>query len=339
MAGVPHMSFPTPGMGHEDWVCAHVGLPKTATSFLQKRYFPLLPCGYGSTERPYRWPSAFDWVYQLNELWLIDVLQNKEKLSRTQREKEFMARAATKLDDWAARADRQRGQWEGKTLLSSEGLSGFSLPTARVMANLLLGAGVRKIIFICRRQADWSISLWRQMVLKDDRFGRFVSFDYLFGNDGDISKLNLVDMDWAEYALLYQRLFGIENVLVLPYELLTKDPSAFYSKIEGFLGLSPLGREISSVRENPSVSSNIYRGWRIDGFPLIRRFPWLRIRAHRYLSPPIARFPGIAKRIFEFHDGFVMTDRRRAAIMTHFEESNRRLAQLTGLPLENYDYF
>ena len=58
--------------------------------------------------------------------------------------------------------------------------------------------------------------------------------------------------DYDAVVSLYERTFGEEAVIVLPYELMRDDPSAFVAALEGRLGVEPQGIPLPSL--NPSLS-------------------------------------------------------------------------------------
>jgi len=59
-------------------------------------------------------------------------------------------------------------------------------------------------------------------------------------------------LDYDEAIALYEQAFGAENVIVLPFELLRDDPSAFLSALSKRLGLTTPVDEIEHL--NPSLS-------------------------------------------------------------------------------------
>lgn len=58
--------------------------------------------------------------------------------------------------------------------------------------------------------------------------------------------------DYDSVVSLYERTFGEEAVIVLPYELMREDPSAFVAVLEGRLGLESQGISLPAL--NPSLS-------------------------------------------------------------------------------------
>jgi hypothetical protein len=316
----------------------HVGLPKTGTTFLQKRWFPRLAgFDYFSTEPPYRWPGQLSWLYQLNtegfRRGCVPAARGKHTGA------EALAQVAEKnYALWIAQGKSFLAQLERPAIFSSEGLAGHSLAVNKLHARLIKDIfGQAKIIFVFRRQAEWLHSLWRQLVLVEDRFSRYLGPSQLIETSNGGAAL--IDMDWCAFVETYDTLFGEENVLALPYEQMQADPRAFVGEIAQFIG-SSLDDDVDfGSRENVFEGEMKYVGWNIDdwlnsetGYRIRRT---LR-RAGLFARVERSRFAGwLLREIAPAPFGADLKSR----IMGEYAGNNRALGKRLGKDLAAYGYY
>lgn len=206
----------------------HVGLPKTATTFLQNKVFPhaqfkeYLTSNKGNLRQ-------FDWVYECNLPFLPLRMDRKKK--RTRFKSKFQ-----KILDTVTHAN-----FEGSLILSSEGFAGASYDpllnsdlSAKILAQQLPNA---KILIVLRRQAEYCVSIWRQLVFKENRFREWIDFNKLYGLEGSCAIVPVKYLRWDRLVQIYHENFGRDNVLVLPYEQMHLDPQGYISKLSEFLTL------------------------------------------------------------------------------------------------------
>jgi len=311
---------------------AHVGLGKTASTFLQKRVFSEMDMMLYSTDPSSHWPEELNWLRSINRVWMEDFYTKQSFWSRNEREAYFFSEVAAARASWVLSGEGLIAKTEGPLLLSAEGLCGFSIPVARHIAALLRDMGMEKIIFVFRCQADWSISLWKQLILAEDRFARNVSFEDLFGNMSSDSETAAIDMDWMGYLRCYEEIFGPENVLAIPYELLVHEASVFIERISKFMGVEPKSLSDFSKRENLSQQDSFYLAWNMGGDRFLSGCYRLRKLLHNK-----------KKGVFSF--GFkkvpvtILNSELRSNISQRFESSNKELSKQTGYDLQSYGYF
>ncbi|GEM_PF-4255781 len=311
---------------------AHVGLGKTASTFLQKRFFSEIDMPVFSTDPSSHWPEELNWLRSINRVWMKDFYTERLFWSRKEREAYFCAQVDQARESWVLSGKEFVEKSGGALLLSAEGLCGFSIPVAKYIGNLLHDIGIEKIIFVFRGQADWSISLWRQLILAEDRFARYVSFEDLFGNMSSDGKCAPLDMDWMGYLNSYREIFGAQNVLAVPYERLVHEAPMFFEEVSRFMGVKSKRLPDFSQRENLSQEDNFYLAWKMGGDSrLLRAYP-LRMLLHNkkrsFLSLCFKKEP-----ITNFNHDF------RIKIMQHFRDSNQELSNQTGYNLASYGYF
>ncbi len=225
-------------------VIVHVGLHKTATTFLQASFFPKL--------------NGVNFVHATHVL--------PERPNPIQRfVRELLFRNPARLD---ARAHREAieayvGAQPGHTVISSEALFGWPfenhvnfLPNTDLLAQVLPGA---KIWLVLRRQDTWLESAYSQ-VLKQGlsttpqafanyRDGAFGDFNWNIYNGPN---LDVRDLDWAPYVQHYQRRFSA-GVLVQPFEAFVDDAGSFLRRFCAFAGVEPFVPE-ASQRVNVAYS-------------------------------------------------------------------------------------
>lgn len=128
---------------------------------------------------------------------------------------------------------------------------------------------------------------------------------------------------------------GEENVLLLPYELLTVDPARFMREMLRFLGSNMAADELVDAGSSGG-SANVRRAgaqtWRLrPGRPSIT------VRPER-----LRKALGAGRRMpiwFNRNDASItMTAELSDEILRVYDESNGRLAEATGLPLDDLGY-
>ncbi len=132
--------------------------------------------------------------------------------------------------------------------------------------------------------------------------------------------------------------FGRENVAVLPFELLKEEPDSFFRLMATFLDVDYTGTTVTRLNTRRGE-----RGWQSRDYSLLagirraRRQRNARIRLPRWLRTGIVRlFGAIPLRKAET---ITMTERQEKIITETFRESNRRLADLTGIDLSRWEYY
>jgi hypothetical protein len=230
----------------------HIGLPKTGTTFLQERFFPRLGIPFYSTHRRVL-PQSLSWVYRVNGRWI------DPRLPRD-------ARRAM-LAEIASREVKPAPELlNGPALVSAEGLCGVShdpLLNSSAIARALASAHPNARVVICvRGHADWCESVYRQLVLREDRFGAFVPFDRCFSAGQRIDAITHVrDLRWSDLCRAWQSAFGKDHVLILRYEWLRDDPPRFLGRLARFILGSERTPSLPAMdRVNETASVSEYRG-------------------------------------------------------------------------------
>jgi len=323
-------------------IVAHVGLPKTASTFLQKHFFPQFPkvgFDYYSTEKNFDWPNELDWIFEVNKIWWPDLLTESYVMDYQQREQLFICRVEKLSTPWLKQAKQLRNRLNPHTIISAEGFCGKALPTAELSATILHEMGVEKLIYIYRNQADWSMSAWRQMILREDVFARYLPYHDLFIKESDLYCSNPIDMNWVKYVEMYQKVFGKDNVLAIPYEMMKESSDDFLKHILKFMNIAEMKFNFCSTVENPSYEGDHYTGWKLDQNSFFLKFPRIRARVHKHLTPWVVNVALLNKLLLKIYKVPPVSQELKSDIKRQFKESNQNLAELSGFDLEKYGYF
>jgi len=209
-------------------VYVHVGLPKTATTFLQKNIFSKYDgVSYCSTR--YGAHHMFGETLALESTLMfagVPFWNIEQTKGRVQKEVQRVP--------------------NGKILISREGFAGGAADNFRStsgFAYLLREVFVEpRVIFVFRKQEDWLISVFRQAVRAGINQSAEDFYNFRGGNfEPPLSPapigLDVLNLDWCNFIRFYNRLFGEANVLALPFELFQQNPMTFVDKISVFLGV------------------------------------------------------------------------------------------------------
>ena len=302
-------------------VLVHLGLHKTATTWLQNTIF---------ADREWGFATPWSRAEVLERFVLVDAMRFEAAATRGEME-----------------PGRRRAEDEGcVAVLSHERLSGNPHSGGydrREIAERLAGAWPEaRVLIVIREQRDMIRSVYRQYL----REGGALSLRrYLSPPRQGAARAPAFDPAFFEYDVLityYQRSFGPERVLVMPYESLSEDPHAFVSAIARFAGAEGEG-SIRFERENVALSDVALLVKR----PLNRLFVRDRINPTGMFSSP--RFHAGLTRVLELGERAVPRSLHHARsqawekeieerIGTFYAESNRRTGSLTGLDLEAFGY-
>lgn len=262
----------------------HVGLGKCGSTFLQRHFFPNIP-GYEfvSTYSGTEFPKELNFIYEINKDFDSLDKNNNRALGR-------IGFKGSKLDNWKKLVDSYLNKKNSPILLSSEGLCGISYSPSRnnydlgLLLKVLFGKS--KIIFVYRKHADYLESLYRQLVFKEQRFGRYLDFSDFFSVEPTLEALSTPrDLDWSRCVRNYQDIFGKENVLAIPYELMKTDLPRFVKELEEFISTTPrLNDEFWKTHENKSPSKAFLREKGILRRSRVREFSGLNLETRNAID-------------------------------------------------------
>ncbi len=308
-------------------VLVHVGLHKTATTFLQESFFGAL--------------KNATFVHAPHRLG-----PNPNPIQRFVAE--LLFRNAATLDVPAHRkaieafVDAQ----PGLTIVSSEALFGWPFENhvnfrtnADLLAEVMPGA---KIWLVLRRQDTWLESAYSQVLKQGLSTSASRFTNYADGAFGDFNwniyrgpNLDVRDLDWGPYVRHYQRRFGAANVHVQPFEAFVADPAGFLGSFCEFAGV-PLHVPPSRERVNAAYSPlSAWTARALNTIPLA-----VKMSLKRWVSPqmhPAALLnrtldPWLRRR------SIMPAAIKEAALELH-RPANEALAGLINAELGRYGYF
>lgn len=216
-----------------------------------------------------------------------------------------------------------------------------------------------KVILTPRRQDTWIESYYRG-VLKSTLT---VSLENFVSPDTTLAErpaCDLTTLDWSVYIANYFKIFGRENVLVIPHEMLLLDTSEALDRLYHFMGSPPYKPDVFR-RVNRGYSSRACRIARAMnryvhgpqnplGFIPNRPF-FSAIMTRRSRSVFWRLLAGVSRRIslnwfltnvvdayFRGSDELLSED-ERASILEKFQSSNRAYAELIEEDLGRYGYY
>lgn len=209
----------------------HIGLPKCASTFLQKEIFPnIKDVDIYVNSFTERLPKYMDFIYRLSINYDSLKDQNREEC-QLKNEEILQASAGTFRVETS----------EKKHLISSEGLVGSVLNPALCASQLsnYLGRTVpnSRILIVIRNQKDWMQSIYKQMFVMRNVGLNAPEFNVIYGSDSSKAFIKYRELDWSLITSTYSREFGDNNVFVIPYELLRQDPNMFLKILSDWAGV------------------------------------------------------------------------------------------------------
>jgi hypothetical protein len=299
----------------------HVGLHKTGTTWLQDRVFVNNKLGFDSPWGPMASPAVAEFM-------LVDPLS-------------FDAKATLTRLGPDVNASREKGYIP---VLSHEGLSSrpvrgtYYAPT--VAGRLHEVFPNARIVIGIREQKGMILSLYRQFV----RNGGVYSLKQFIGTGNEpagwspLCRLEFFHYD--RFVRCYQDLFGQDNVLVQPLELLRDDEPRYLRRLLDFAGSTGSPEDLGKA----GVSNAGWGGQTLEIFRFFSRFavrnplgpkqPWSVRNAQRICYKLDKIIPKSRHAKIEKSWKAYIKDRAQS----RYDESNAELARLTGLDLASMGY-
>ncbi len=300
----------------------HVGYPKCASTFLGKNIFPNL---------------------NVNFIRMRDQHKSREITEYCKKNGFDPSVLSTWLDQYKKKS-------LNTTILSFSGFSGDAHGTIKdidpfiIANNLKLTFPNAKILIIIRNQLSYITSLYAfRVTLKGLETRSFENFLAQEGERGLFDKL--------EYHNLighYINLFGNNNVLVLPVELLSKDSHRFIEKIGEFSCLDINPKEILNTSMSRPTSNRSTKNQNIINFMRIinRAFRFI-ISKQKYISVNIGdKYYKTKEKIVPLIDSFWSDNKQDIRIPQEIEKqliekykiSNLHLQSMIDVDLSTYGY-
>ncbi len=305
----------------------HIGFHKSASTYLQEYLFPRL---------------------QVNYVFLAG--HKREMLNMVQSPTDFNAQV---LKDWIREdVGRRYENPHPLTVVSHEELSGGphgydDVNPFLVASNLKKAFPSGKVIIIIRNQFGYLLSLYTfRVAIKGYETRNLERFLTEEGAKGLFEKL-----EYDRIVERYLSLFGRENVLVLPIELLRNDSQGFNDAVTDFLGVPPIAADaVRPVNESTKLLA-VLQFWRpinycFGSFLGLLRFlhiqpeeeypyQWLRYKYYGVKRRTTARL----NRLFETSSRIdISSYTGYKALEARYAASNARLQESIGVNLKECGY-
>lgn len=249
----------------------HIGFPKAGSTTLQQQVFPFLK------NSEYKGPNA-----DKGE-GVSDFYTEMFKRDTLHFDAETVVSNLDKITDNS----------DGSFFFSYEAAIGtvYSYPDVKVKAQRLhqIFGDDLKIILIIREQTAILKSQYRDHPFdpKDIRSGKPVSFEKWYELTNKMRYFRFTDLLFYDRLInIYDDLFGRENVLVLPLELMVQNPESYAEKMGQFLGEDP-----KNIHENlgKKPANTGYSGGTNQIRKMSRYFPQL-VGLSKALPAPLREF-------------------------------------------------
>ena len=335
----------------EKRIIVHVGLPKTASTFLQRELFPYLKdVHYLDRSRASELRDVHRLVQQASRRLFADAASDVSDLHRE---------AARRL----ARVDEPAVLISNETFAGDVGIGFLDCGSMAQAIQTLFPQG--RIFCVLRRQDSFLESLYKHAVAKG-----YASSIELFVNLGAPARtpvkspeakiytdhnIDYRHVDLARLATILVETFGRDRCLFLPYEMLRDQPDAFVGRFLQFAATTVTQPVNPNRRRNLGVSGRalavlqranriprLHAGKRIDallGLPRSGRtrdrFSW----ADRLGRMRIRDVVSSLDRIGGYRPARPLDEAARQAIRAHHGARNRALAPLLDVDLADFGYF
>ena len=296
-------------------IIAHVGFPKTGTTYLQHNVFP-----------------------NLDNLEYIDHVQSKRLLY------DIITKDVLDYDLNTIKNDihESRQHQDLPMLLSQEQLCGSVFlnlgANKSQIASSLKFVGVNKVIIGIRNQFDAIESLYKQYIHE----GGVLKFDQFFTND-NINRFNPVfNPSFFNYHSLithYMQIFGSHNVLIICNEDLKNDEGSQINRITEFIGenITYTPTRYAS-RDNASLGSVSLQLLRISNLFTYNRFRPFGLLGSGFTTSRVRKALHLTLDNFRVQKSKLLNENQRNEITKWYSTSNRELANQTGINLKDKGY-
>ncbi len=314
-------------------IVLHVGLHKTATTFLQERVFPHLP-GVAFVH-PLHYPRPDDGPI---ERFMLELFFRNAACIDVERHRRA-------IDAWLA------GVAQDCVLISSEAIVGWPIENHMNLANnaALLHAMFpsAQVVLVVRRQDKWVESAYAQLLKAGfsttlERYVNWNADEAAFEryNVGLYKGPNLDarDLDWDAFDRHYRGRFGEQRVLTLPFERFADDAPDFLARLYAFLGVDAGPQPDTRERVNERWTGATARVAKlVNKVPMpIKRAIRDRIGARWHPAALFARTiePMLPRR----KPAPLMSKALADALLELHRDSNRALGRRIGIDLSQWGY-
>jgi len=303
-------------------VLIHIGYHKSASTYLQKHFFPKLPANF--------------------------VFINSTKILNSLHSQKFTKKTVLK---WINKKINKQKK-EKLTITSHEQLSGHvngykTINPIQAAENLKKTFPHAKILIIIRNQLDYLLSVYTYRVAcKGFETKNLNSYLQQEGKKGLFKKL-----EYHKLINYYQKSFGKKNVLVLPMEMLKNSPDKFHNKITDFVNLSKISLKPKFINTSTKIKA-IINFWRPINFifkkflqllitvnPRAKKSPYPYPKFRYFFYSLKAKVTSLFNMLFKNWPKISLTSYSQyRKLINKYKKSNQKLTKLTIHNLEKYHY-
>lgn len=304
----------------------HAGLPKTATSFLQSRYFP---CHDQITYLGKNIPNVHFLAPEI-EQFVVETLRLRAL--------KCDVAVARRLFDEHIRP--LMGQGRAVVLSMEDGTHGSPKRRRKKLENLRAVCGACRLILTLRNPLEFVPSMYLQTIKRMNvhtrcRFTKpwLPEFEaWLAERWSRQEKGELTHLEYGDFIADWQEVFGAETIGLLVFEQLKRQPQEFLDQLSSLLGVRSVDAE--ALAEGPTVNPSL-TAEQIQRLRQIKTSPLASLRfrfskRHGRIQM-LGSFDGPSSRPS-------LTGEWRQRICEITQERNRQLAASRQLPLEQFGY-
>lgn len=214
----------------------------------------------------------------------------------------------------------------------------YSYPDVRTKAERLAQVfeGDLKIIIILREQISILSSVYRDHPFepKDIVNGRPLSFEEWYKQMDALRYFSFTDLLYYDQVVkIYDELFGADNVLVLPLELMNTDPKLYAKKMADFFDIKPAAIA-KKLGKKPKNTGNTAR---LNQLRRIRRKLPASIHFSKILPQPV--YDGLLNLAQKGDkEEISIPENLKAEIAMRYSASNKALEPRIGISLKSLGY-
>lgn len=327
-------------MPHNKNIILHIGMCKTGTTFLQKKFFPFIKdifctsCNDGIlNEKPF------------TDLHNLDrILFDNRGIKNTLYNNNYLHNYKEKLFEYFQNKIQQK-----TVLISHEAFAGDARTSfnnqeknIKILKTLFPDA---KILLLFRRQDKWIDSLYNEVVIKSRHLlRRYISLNSFIGyknNDfhHNSKYINVYELNWYKLAKNWQNAFGEENVLILPYEMLRENQKEFLNIFYNFSKFKPFYPAYNDYI-NKSVQDDFTKNTYLLDFyiDLIYKIP------EELRRKILKNDKGFQNLLSIFYTNIKtssqkLSEEQKTKIINIQKENNIRLSEFINIDLKQYGYY
>ncbi len=305
--------------GYQGPALLHVGYIKTGTTYLQQTIFADESLGFA----------------------LVGGDQNRALLVswfRARNDYDFDAEALKTEMRALEEPIRMRGLipvWSEETLLGDPLVSDYCGPA--ILAQLKQLDLDVKVLITIRRQEGFALSGYREAL----RYGRYRMRDFIGTGKEELSMRPILRPEFLCYDIAlahYRNTFGAANCTALPLEMLRSDPVGYANVICRLMD-RPDATNVDAAPRNVGRGATALTVARVlNGLYTVSPLTFQRSLTHRMVDKVLNIINRLAPAALDRRIETTWRKQIDDAYENRFADSNRRLEEMTGLVLQQFDY-